>query len=155
MAAYLSVSDYKLTYSIVPGSYIDTIETDYPNWVDTRLNALSQWLDARLAKRYVTPFESPPPLAICNWLARLLDPEVMRKRGVDATDLQYADVRQSAIDAMAEVKEAADAVNGLYDLPLLANSTAGSSGIVRPMPRSYSEASPYEWTTVQTNRVRY
>ncbi len=155
MAAYLVLASYRDTYSIVPGSYIDEIETDHPGWIDAKLAMWSQWLDARLSKRYVTPFSVPYPLIICGWLARMLDPEAMRKRGVDATDLQYSDVRQSAIDAAAEVKEAADAVTGLYDLPLLANSPAGSTGIVRPMPRAYSEASPYEWTSVQTSRVRF
>ncbi len=155
MAAYLILAEYRDKYSIVPGSYIDEIETEYAGWIDAKLAMWSQWLDAKLSKRYVTPFSAPVPLIVCGWLARLIDPETMRKRGVDATDLQYADVRQSAIDAMTEVKEAADAVNGLYDLPLLANSPAGSTGIVRPMPRAYSEPSPYQWTTVQVDRVRY
>jgi len=52
--------------------------------------------------------------------------------------------------AVAELKEAADSKDGLFDLPLRADTTA--TGVSKGGPRGYSEASPY--TNLDRQRAR-
>ena len=48
---------------------------------------------------------------------------------------------EAADRARAEIKEAADSKEGLFDLPT--NDAAGDSAIVKAGPRWYSESSPF------------
>jgi hypothetical protein len=61
-------------------------------------------------------------------------------------------VQKAKDDALAWLKEAADAKDGLIDLPLRADTTA--SGISRGGPLAYTETSPYAWTDVQAETGR-
>lgn len=153
MSAYFSsVSDYS-DCSTLPSEWIDDVETRYAGWIDKQIELVSSLdIDARLAKRYNVPFGSPCPLAIQSWVARILDSRVLLRRGVDPQDDQYAMFFVDADRARAEIKEAADAELGLYDLPLL--SSSGESGIVKGAPKSYSEASPYVFMARQSLRAR-
>lgn len=141
--AYLNSTEYT-NLSVLPASYIAGVPTD---WLTAQLEYWSGMIDARLRKRYACPFATPVSHVVRGWLARLLDPVVHRKVGVDATDAQYSDVAQSAADAMAEIREAADAKDGLYDLPLRSNTA--DTGITRSPTLAYSELSPYTAGHVQ------
>jgi hypothetical protein len=143
---YLTLAKFK-TLTVMPGSFVDAIEITDPGWVDTQLLYWSAWLDSRLRKRYLAPFVLPYPLAVEGWLSRLVTVRCYLKRGVDPTDEQYADVKADDVDARKEITEAAESVTGLFDLPVRADLDA--SGISQGNPRSYSEQSPYSWTTVQ------
>lgn len=123
-----------------------------PGWVDGQLQYWSAWIDSRLAKRYATPFDTPYPVAVKGWLNRLVTLRVYLRRGVDPGDRQVAEIKLDAESAQAEIKEAADAKDGLYELPLRADTTAG--GVKRGTPRVYSEASPYVGFDVQKERGR-
>lgn len=148
MAAYLSKAEFK-GLTISPARYVDEIEADESGWTDRQLAYWSRWLDARLAKRYATPFAAPPntPVAVTGWIERLVTSRVYLKRGIDPTDAQWDAIQQGHTDALAEIREAADSVEGLFELPL--NESDTSDGITRGAPLSYTEASPYTWTTVQ------
>lgn len=141
--AYLDDDTY-LDLTILPAEYIAEVDV---GWLNAQLAYWSAAIDARLRKRYAAPFAEPYPIVVTGWLARLVDVRVLLKRGVDATDAQFVDVSQSAKDALTEIKEAADAKDGLYDLPLRADTTA--TGIVAPTPGFYSELSPYTSGHVQ------
>jgi hypothetical protein len=152
MAAYLTLAKFKLL-TVMPGSFVDAIETVSPGWVDAQLLHESDWIDTRLRKRYLAPFVSPVPLIVEGWLQRMVTVRCFLKRGVDPTDRQYATIEKDWADALAEIKEAADSEKGLFDLPLRADVNA--SGISQGNPRSYSEQSPYAWTDVQGRAGRY
>lgn len=153
--AYLDLSSTLDAYtdlSVLPAEYAAEVEARYEGWLAAQAAYWSAVIDSRLAKRYDTPFTAPYPVAVTGWLARLLDVRVLLKRGVDATDAQFATVAASGEAVLVELKEAADAVNGLFDLPLRSDTTA--SGVVRPRVQSYSEQSPYTGARVQRDVAR-
>jgi hypothetical protein len=136
----------------MPASDVDGIETSAPGWILGQLTYWSSQIDSRLAKRYAVPFPSPYPTAVTGWLARIVTQRLYIKRGVDSTDAQYQVIADDAKESWAEIKEAADAVNGLFELPSRADVDA--DGVVRGGPVSYSEASPYVGWNVQGNTGR-
>ena len=148
MAAYLDLAGFK-ALSIQPSSRIDEVEANDAGWVDAQLLHWSRWIDARLKKRYAVPFAAPYPEAVTGWLARIVTLRVALKGGIDALDGQYQTLVDDEVSAKAEIKEAADADEGLFELPL---TTAGGQGVARVNPISYHEASPYTFTDVQSDQ---
>jgi len=138
--AYLTTSEFK-TRSLIPSGYVDDIESADSGWTLIQLEEASAWIDSRLRKRYAAPFTSPYPVAVLSWLTKLVTVRCYLKRGVEATDEQFVSIQQDAMDAKAEIKEAADSNVGLFDLPLRSDTTA--TGIDRSGPFAYSEQSPY------------
>lgn len=128
--------------STMPSEHIDEIEATQPGWILSQVESVSRLdIDSRLRKRYAVPFESPYPEAAMTWCARLVTPLCWERRGYDPTDesMVRADLRRD--EAKAEIKEAADSAEGLFDLPLRSNTTA--TGISKGAPLGYSEQSPY------------
>ena len=144
---YLDINGFKLA-TIAPSEYVDFVETLTPGWTANRLLVNSGWLDSRLRKRYAAPFAAPYPDSVLDWLQRITTHQLYLKRGIDPNDAQMVDVRQASLDAAAEVKEAADAVGGLFDLPL-AEGASDSDGITKAATLAYTEATPYAWQDVQ------
>ena len=148
MAAYLTIDQFK-SLALCPASYVDDVETLEPGWTDAQLAFWSSMLDSRLAKRYATPFApDSPPVIVQGWLARLVALRIYLKRGVDPEDAQVASIEADAVAAQAEIKEAADSKEGLFELPLRADAP-GANGVTRGTPQSYSEQSPYTWMDIQ------
>lgn len=111
------------------------------------------YLESRLFKRYQTPFAAPAPEAAKQWLCDLVVERMYTRRGGNPdTDLLDA-VTRAADTARAELKEAADAKDGLFDLPLR-QADPNVSGISRGGPLGYSEASPYDWPDAQAEAIR-
>jgi hypothetical protein len=98
------------------------------------------------------PFAAPYPEAVKDWVARLMDPLTLKKRGVDATDEQFLSIDEDSKAAREEIKEAADAEIGLFDLPVL--DSADASAISKGAPLAYSETSPYVGGDVQVYYAR-
>jgi hypothetical protein len=69
------------------------------------------------------------------------------RRGADPNDAMFGELSKIAAFADAQITQAADAVNGLFDLPLTSDTTA--SGVAKGGPRWYSETSPYVWQALQ------
>lgn len=143
------------SHSIMPSDDIDALNAAEPEWILARALSLEGDLNARLRKRYAVPFTSPVPEVVLNWLGALLDPEMYLKRGINPSDQQQARIEKRAETAELKIKEAADAVQGLYDLPLRADTT--STGIEQPTTLAYSEQSPFtgkhkQWDAVEYNR---
>lgn len=151
MAAYLDLAGFKLA-SVAADESIDEVEARYPGFVEKQLALVSQWIDARLRKRYAAPFAAPYPLTVIDWLAAIVTYRAMRKRGIDATDAQAETYKEDHDTAKAEVLEAANSVEGLFELPLRADTTG--SGVTAPEVLSYSEASPYVAFDVQAAAAR-
>lgn len=137
---YLTLAEFR-ALSVIPAEFISAIESDTPGFTDKQLQYWSSWIDAQLRKRYDAPFAAPYPFAVQGWLSHLVTEVCYLKRGYDPSDLQAQRYQKFADDAKAEVAKAADAVNGLFDLPLRTDTSA--SGIVKGRPFFYSEQSPY------------
>lgn len=150
--AYLTLTKFKLL-STMPTEYIDEIETAHPGFVEAQLESVSKLdIDSRLRKRYAAPFEAPYPDAVEGWLARLVTPLCWERRGFDPTDQSMIRADEKRAEAKAEIKEAADSNEGLWDLPLRADTT--SSGVSRGGPYVYSEQSPYVGFDLQRDTGR-
>lgn len=142
--AYLTLEEFKVL-SVIPRDRVDEIEAVEPGFTEAQLNYWSTWIDSRLRKRYAAPFkDGAVPAAVKGWLARIVTVRVMLRRGVDPNDEQFAEIKRDDADAREEIKEAADAELGLFDLPTLVDpSGTGASAITAGTPYAYSEQSPY------------
>lgn len=113
-----------------------------PCFIDVRIADWTALIEARLRKRYAVPFTSPVPAAVLLWLTAAVTADCYERRGFNPGSEQDKDAILGARDrVLADLKEAADSVTGLFDLPLR-DDTAGS-GIVAEGPLSYTETSPY------------
>jgi hypothetical protein len=89
---------------------------------------------------------TPVPETILGWIVALVTMDLYRKRGVNPQDPTIETVREEAIRALAELKEAADSKDGLFDLPVNENA---DSAITTGGPLGYAEQSPYTWTDIE------
>lgn len=146
--SYLDLAGFK-ALSMMPESDVDALEALYAGWIDRQLLVWSRKIDSRLGKQYATPFVSPFPEVVTEWLAQIVTVRAFLRRGVDPTDAQFAAIKADADEAVADIKEAADSVNGLFELPL--TSATSAQGMTRGGPRGYSEASPYVGFDIQAD----
>ncbi len=144
--AYLTLAEF-IQISVVPAQFIQEIEARTPGWVDQRLLMVSAFIDTRLAKRYAAPFESPYPLAVRDWVSKIVSVDVWLRRGVEPTDEEFAEFKLQSAQSYLDIKEAANSEIGLFDLPL--RSDTNDSGIVRGAPMVTSQQSPYAWADEQ------
>ena len=153
MSQYLTLTSFR-GLTLAPASYVDFVESDEPGWIAGQLAQISALIDAKLAKRYATPFASDsPPVVVTDWLQRIMTMRLYLKRGIDPTDRQIEEIRADAKAAWDEIVDAANSKDGLTELPLRADSP-GSDGIVRAAPLSYTETSPYDWSQNQAEENR-
>ncbi len=143
---YLDVPGFK-ALSVIRTEFVDELEISQPGFTLGQLTYWTDWLNARLRKRYQVPFALPYPTAVTGWLARLVTVRVYLKRGLDPSDKQFAEYQRDEQAARDEIKEAAESVEGLFDLPLRADNTG--SALSKPKTRVYSEQSPYAFTDLQ------
>lgn len=86
---------------------------------------------------------SPPvPETVLQWLTILVTWDCYTKRGRNPQDPLIVDLRDDRVRVLAEIKEAADSKDGLYDLPV---SEDRDTAITTGSPLGYSEQSPYAW----------
>lgn len=105
-------------------------------------------LHDQLRNRYAVPFLTPNATAK-GWVAAQVAFEVLRKRGVDPTDVMYGEYRDAAALARAEISAAADSDIGLFELPTLVSVTPVARGF-----RGISDADPAAWKRRQGARAR-
>jgi len=156
MAIYLDFDGLTLR-TVLPESFVCDVEDRSPGWIAGQLETWSRWIDARLRKRYATPFaafnDTPPtPPTIQLWLTRIVTWRIMLRRGVDPSDLQADTIKSDHDLAMDEILEAANSQDGWFDLPT--KTDANGSAISQGGPLFYSEASPYVWTDQQVAAAR-
>jgi len=142
---------YKLL-GVMSGPDVDDLEQQYPGFHRAHFISATSWIESRLRKRYATPFQSPYPPVLEQWLCALVGLRAFMKKGVRQTDEQFQQVVKDDTTARAEILEAAGSVTGLFDLPLREGNTA--SGITKGGPLGYSEASPYVAFDIQADRGR-
>lgn len=154
---YLDLAGLK-KLTVIPSVFVDDVESVEAGWIDSQLKYWSKWIDGRLAKRYEVPFAAfddtkPTPEIIQVWLSRIVTLRVMLKRGVDQNDEQIQILIEDDQNARAEIEEAANGKDALFDLPL--NAENKSSAITRGGTFGYSESSPYVSSDLQRRRGRY
>lgn len=89
---------------------------------------------------------TPVPEVVLGWLTAMTNVDMYRKRGVNPQDPTIEMVREECERALAELKEAADSKDGLFDLPACEDA---DSAITTGGPLAYSETSPYVWTDIE------
>lgn len=147
MARFQTVTEFKAR-TILPQASVDLLEAQEPGFLQGALDDWQEEIEARLRPRYATPFAAPVPRTVLRWQTKLVTRDAYHKMGYNPSSQQDRDAIDGAAERCeAELKEAADAKDGLFDLPLRADSTA--SGISRGGPRVYSEQSPYVWADNQ------
>lgn len=150
---YLTTLDEFKARSTMPPEYVDEIEERSPGFVMAAIESVSSLdINARLRKRYEVPFALPYPEAVKTWCARIVTMQCWKRRGYDPTDQSMQDAVKDRDEAKAEIKEAADSNEGLFDLPLRNDTTA--TGISKGAPFGYSEQSPYVWADAQVDTAR-
>jgi hypothetical protein len=152
VTGYLNVAGFRLR-TAMPGADVDTLETLEPDFLQTALNEMSAWMNARLKKQYAVPFDlAAPPIVVLRWLAQLVTPMAKAKLGWSPSgESDRAAFVDPGMQAAKEIQEAADSKEGLFELPLRSDTTA--SGATRTAPLGYSEASPYAWMNEQLTRA--
>lgn len=147
MSKYLSAYEFTQR-TLLRAEYVQQVQSIAPGFLDFSLEDRSGYIDSLLDKRYATPFiQTPYPSIILRWLTQLTSLDVYMKRGFNPTD-DDADLFVKQFDtAVQELKEAADAEKGLYQLPL--RQDLSQSGIAKGFPRTYSETSPFVWKRLQ------
>ena len=150
----LNVEQFKAR-TIMPPADVDYLETKFPGFLQTEIDELTSYMESRLHKRYATPFSRvSPPYTAVRWLVSLVTERAYDKRGRNPTSEQDARAIDGPADrARDELKEAADSVDGLFDLPLR-EDLPGSSGLTQGGTLAYSEASPYDSLDRQREAVR-
>jgi hypothetical protein len=138
--AYVSVDRFKLL-SVMPDTDVDELLVAFPGFLEAKLDTNSAWIDARLRKRYKAPFAEPITGVIEDWLVRMVTPVAYAKRGWDAAGVDTQAIIEDGDAARAEVLEAANGENGLFELTL--NDAQDASGVSKQATRGYSEQSPY------------
>ena len=151
---YLTFTQFLVMTEMAAGD-AQLVENKAPGYFEARASLEQARLDARLRKRYKVPFNqngAAVPAVVIGWLVAVLTPSMYRKRGGNsAQDDQIKKLEDLATSALAEIKEAADAVDGLFDLPLLDSGTA--SAISQGEPWGHGYASPYVATYARDARA--
>lgn len=133
---------------VIPALVVDVRPT--ANFVTQALAFNQAHIEARLRKRYRIPFASPAPEAARRWLTFLTTKDCYEKRGYHpGSEQDKAGVIDSATKTELEVTEAANAVDGLFELPLRDDADPQTSAVIAPQPLGYSEQSPYVGFDIQ------
>jgi hypothetical protein len=147
------VIDFR-TRTFMPKQDVDDLWQSDPGYLEAALAGALANITARLRKRYRTPFDpagvvgtNPKPEIVVMWQSRLVTPQAYLARGYNPSDPGIQAAREDRDAAVAEIKEAADAVDGLYDIPLL--DTVDDTRVSKGGPTAYAEPSPYDWLDVQ------
>lgn len=117
-------------------------------FVEAQCAIFESKLHDQLRNRYAVPFLNPNATAK-GWVAVQVAFEVLRKRGVDPTDVMYGEYRDAAKLARDEITAAANSDTGLFELPLLVSGTPVARGF-----RGISDADPAAWKRRQGERAR-
>ena len=85
---------------------------------------------------------TPVPETVLGWLVTLVTLDLYDRRGHNPSDPAMTRLAERVAQVMAEIREAADSKDGLFDLPT--TEDAGSA-VTTGGPLGFSDASPYAW----------
>lgn len=144
---WLDVDTFSLR-TVMPSEDVDRLESRYPGFLTAQLAAEQAWIEDRLRKRYAVPFAPTVPETIRRWLSDLVTLAAYQRRGWNPAGAENQLIIDAATRARDEVKEAANAQEGLFELPLRTEDP-GTTGATVGGPLATADASPYRWTTQQ------
>jgi hypothetical protein len=147
---FVDLAYVKLVGSMPPAD-VDAVDSLYPGTFDAIAVAVSSMFEARLSKRYATPFEAPYPESLRWAVAHVVAAELWAKRGYNPSGADEI-IQRRKQEALDWLKEAADSKDGLLELPKRAD-TIGASGVTKGGPIATSQASPYEWIDDQARAL--
>jgi len=142
---------YIKAVGLMPAADVDFLRAQEPAFLDGTYLAVTRIFDAKLTKRYVTPFglesgtfvETDVPEAVRFNVAQVCVSRMFAKRGFNPGSKQDEDVIMGERDrAFTWLNEAADAENGFIELPRRAFEP-DVAAVAKVMPKVYSEQSPY------------
>jgi hypothetical protein len=140
------------TRSIMPDEDVDFLWTHRTGFLESALASALGDIYARLRKRYRVPM-APVPEVVLSWQTKLVTPEAYRARGYNPNDPTLEGAEKDRERVYEQIKEAADAENGLFDLPLL--DTEDASAVAKGGPLMIADASPYDWIDRQAEGRSY
>lgn len=149
MSEYITAAELKLLGSM-PGPDVDIVEAKYPGVTVATIKAVSGHFDSKLIKRYPSAFAAPYPEALKLHVARCVAWLLWLKRGYNPTGKLDQILDEDNKASLEWLNQAADAQNGLVELPN-ADGALGGSAATKASPLSYSETSPYVWTDAQVD----
>ena len=94
---------------------------------------------------------TPVPECVLDWLTVLVTLDLYYKRGVNPQDPALVSLTERRTQVLAEVKEAADGNEGLFDLP---TSDDEQSAVSSGGPTGYTETSPYVSQSIRARTGR-
>jgi hypothetical protein len=99
--------------------------------VEVFLSGGSSKIRARLVKRYAVDFQDPgtPPEVLLDWLTAIVDRDVQEYVGGNPEGREDEWIVKRADRAEEEIKEAANAETGLFELPLRNTDPLGASAV--------------------------
>lgn len=119
-----------------------------PNFAEMKIESNSEWIEDLLRKRYdVAAIAARPPRIVKEWCEARTTRDCYVRRGVNPGSGQDKELFDRAERAETQVREAADAKDGLFELPLI--SGQDPDAVVKGAPLGYSEESPYRWTDIE------
>ncbi len=152
MTQHAYVDDaYIKSVGLMPTDDVVFLRAQEPEFVDGTYLAVSRIFDAKLTKRYVTPFGlesgsfviTDVPEAVRFNVAQVCVSRMFAKRGFNPGSKQDEDVIIGERDrAFLWLNEAADAEKGFIELPRRALEP-DVSAVAKGSPKVYSEQSPY------------
>ncbi len=152
MSEYITANELKMLGSM-PGPDVDLVEVKYPGVTVATIRAVSGDFDSKLVKRYAMPFQVPYPEALKFHVARVVAWRLWLKRGYNPTGKLDELLKADNDGSLAWLDQAADAQNGLVELPGV-DGVLGGSNATKASPLSYSETSPYVWADAQADAAR-
>lgn len=153
--------------TVMPEPDVQVIEGLESGWTQRQIDRIGAMIDTRCIKRYAVPFGGTPdpglaplrsdvPMIIEEWITAILTLRAYAKRGFNPSsgDTWFEEtIVGPAKQAMADIKEAADSKDGLFELPLK-ESTANAGGVSKAGILAYTETSPYVNMDLQEERGR-
>ena len=152
--AYIDIA-YLGLVGTIPHDEITQYSANNPGVVDAICESVSRMFDARLHKRYATPFQEPYPEVLRFHVAQVVSFQLAIKIGFEPGSAKDEQIKAMRDEALAWLKEAADSQAGTVELPPIETPVTGDgTAVSRSRPHAYSESTPYQWARLQAQRAR-
>lgn len=147
-------TNYLRMMGSVPGDVLDEFELAHPLRIDGMIESISRLVDSHLFKRYATPFSDPVPEVVKFHVAQIMSHQLRVIIGFDPGSRQDEQIVEARNAAFAWLEQAANARDGLVELPLREPATGkrDAAGVTRRKARAFSFDSPMAWHRARRGR---
>lgn len=150
---YWDVAYLKIMGS-VPAAVLDEFESANEGRLLEIAAAISRLMDSYLFKRYATPFATPVPEVVKFHGTQIMSHQLRLIIGFDPGSQQDAEIVKARDAAFAWLEMAANARDGLVELPLREPDPGKKdvAGVARRKARGFSFRSAMGWHRAQKDR---